>query len=99
MPGSRALSPNPRSITTNSLTNSSGYAMKKKPRLERSPLARDDLKRLRKSTVAAGAPRSAKAFVSRLRKYVARLRDFPESGAVVENYHEPRFREIACQSQ
>ena len=66
---------------------------------EESPLAQDDLKRLRKWILTAGAPRTATSFVSRLRKYVARLRDFPESGAVVEDYYDPAFREIIFQDQ
>jgi plasmid stabilization system protein ParE len=39
-------------------------------------------------------------FVKRLRKYASdRLRDFPESGAVVEEYNDPSVRDIYFKDQ
>lgn len=73
--------------------------MRRKPRLKWTPQAKDDLERLRKWIADAGAPRTASLFVSRLRKYVARLRDFPEIGSVVEDLNDPMFREIVFQGQ
>jgi plasmid stabilization system protein ParE len=73
--------------------------MKKKLKLEWSPLAKEDLRRLRRWIIAAGAPKTAKSFLSRVRKYVARLRDFPEFGSVIENYNDPLFREVVFQDQ
>jgi plasmid stabilization system protein ParE len=42
----------------------------------------------------AGMPRTAKSYVSRLRKSVKLLRDFPELGSIVEEFSDPSLREI-----
>src|SRR5262249_22969956 len=73
--------------------------MRRKPKPKWSRLAQEDLKRLRKWIANRGAPRTARSFVSRLRRYVETLRDFPEIGAVVEEFNNPAFREIVFQDQ
>ncbi len=39
-------------------------------------------------------PKAAKSYVRQLRKSVNILRDFPEIGAVVEEFDDPTIREI-----
>ena len=73
--------------------------MRKKARLRMSDRAENDLDRLQRKIAALGAPRTAKSFVSRLRKYASRLREFPESGAVVEEFNDPGVREINFRGQ
>ena len=73
--------------------------MRKKARLRLSDRAESDLDRLQRKIAGLGAPRTAKSFVSRLRKYASRLRDFPESGAIVEEFNDPSFREINFRGQ
>lgn len=62
-----------------------------------SPRAKQDLRELKKRIEAAGAPRTAKSFVARLRKRANVLRDFPEIGWVVEDLEIPSIREIVFQ--
>ena len=73
--------------------------MKKKAKLHWSDRAKSDLRRLRKKIVALGVPRTARSFITRLRKYANDLRDFPERGAVVEEYNDPSIREIYFRGQ
>jgi plasmid stabilization system protein ParE len=73
--------------------------MRKKARLRWSDEAENDLERLRRKIAALGAPKTARSFVSRLRKYVSRLRDFPGMGAVVEELNDPSIREINFRGQ
>jgi addiction module RelE/StbE family toxin len=47
-----------------------------------------------KEHIAQDAPRSAARFISRLKKAVGRLRDFPEAGWVLEDVDLPGYREI-----
>jgi addiction module RelE/StbE family toxin len=68
--------------------------MKKKIKLGWSEKAERDLKELRERITEAGFPKTAKSFVSRLRKSANRLRDFPEAGWVVEEFEIPTIREI-----
>ena len=67
---------------------------RKKARLRMSDRAENDLDRLQRKIAALGAPKTARSFVSRLRKYASDLRDFPERGAVVEELNDPSIREI-----
>lgn len=55
--------------------------------------AREDLREIR-AFIARDAPKTASAFVRRLRKAVGRLRDFPESGQVVPELSRTEIREI-----
>jgi len=74
--------------------------MRKKTRVGWSAEALEDLKRLQRNVADEGAPRTAKSFVRRLRKYASdRLRDFPQSGAVVEEYNDPSVRDICFKDQ
>ena len=51
---------------------------------EKVPNALQNLQDLRRRIIQAGSPRTAMAYIKRLRKSVSRLRDFPELGAVIE---------------
>jgi plasmid stabilization system protein ParE len=73
--------------------------MRKKTKLHWSDEAENDLDRLQRKVAAQGAPKTAKSFVSRMRKYVNRLRDFPELGAVVEELNDPSIRELDFRGQ
>jgi plasmid stabilization system protein ParE len=73
--------------------------MRKKAKLRMSNRAESDLDRLQRKSAAQGAPKTARSYVSRLRKYASRLRDFPESGAVVEEFDDPSIREIDFRGQ
>jgi toxin ParE1/3/4 len=55
--------------------------------------AKDDLREIRKF-IARDAPRTAAAFVWRLKIAVDRLGDFPESGRVVPEISRPEIREV-----
>ena len=99
MPASKIWTPDEFAITTKYSTHLSGGAMRKKTKLRWSNRAENDLERLRRRITALGAPRTARSFVSRLRKYVSRLRNFPESGGIVEEYNDPSLREIFFQGQ
>ncbi|HAK96977.1 MAG TPA: type II toxin-antitoxin system RelE/ParE family toxin [Planctomycetes bacterium] len=55
--------------------------------------AKDDLREIRRF-IARDAPRTALAFVWRLRVAVDRLADFPESGRVVPEIVKPEIREL-----
>ena len=55
--------------------------------------AKDDLRRI-KRFIAPDAPRTALAFVRRLKTYVNRLKSFPESGSVVPELNDEDIREI-----
>jgi len=45
-------------------------------------------------TIARDAPRTAKQHVRRLKRAPERLRKFPESGWIVEEFADPTIREI-----
>ena len=60
-------------------------AMRKKAKLRMSDRAEGDLDRLQRKIAALGVPRTAKSFVSRLRKYARSLCDSPEFSASSEN--------------
>ena len=55
--------------------------------------AKDDLREIRRF-IARDAPRTAIAFVWRLKIAVDRLKDFPGSGRVVPEIGKPEIREI-----
>ena len=61
--------------------------------------AENDLDRLQRKIAALGAPKTARSFVSRLRKYASKLRNFPELGAIVEEYNDPTIRDIVFRGQ
>ena len=73
--------------------------MRKKAKLRMSDRAEGDLDRLQRKLAALGAPKTARSFVSRLRKYASGLRDFPEMGAVSEEFNDPSIREINFREQ
>lgn len=58
--------------------------------------ARDDLQRIGDRIALKGNPRNARAFVSRLRRSVNRLRLFPVSGSILSE-KRPDLREIYYQ--
>src|SRR5260221_12772442 len=62
-----------------------------------SPLANRQLKELRERISVAGAPKTVRSFVSRLRNYANILRDFPEIGVIVEAFGIETVREIYFQ--
>ena len=64
----------------------------RKARLVWTPEAKEDVREIRR-TIARRAPKTAQAFVRRLTESVTRLRDFPEIGGVVEEFHDPDVRE------
>ncbi len=55
--------------------------------------ARDDLREI-KRFIARQAPKTASAFIRRIKASVERLRDFPESGHVVPEVADPVIREV-----
>src|SRR5689334_8996314 len=99
MKASRILTQGVYGILTRCLTNWSNDAMRKKVRLRLSDRAKNDFDRLQRRIAALGAPKTAKSFVSRLRKHANRLRDFPESGSIVEDFDDPTLLEINYRSQ
>lgn len=54
--------------------------------------ARDDLQEIR-HYIARDSRAHAQAMVREVRRAAERLRDFPESGRIVPEYDDPRFRE------
>ena len=57
------------------------------------PQAQQDLRDIREF-ISRDAPVTADIFVRRIRSAVSRLRQFPESGAVVRERKNPNIREI-----
>src|SRR6266849_10971704 len=57
------------------------------------PRAERDLEQIR-ARIARDKPIAAEKFIKNLRKSVGRLRRFPYSGWMVEEWQDPRIREI-----
>src|SRR5580658_9878935 len=68
--------------------------MRKKTNVKWMPRAEKNLKEVRERITEAGFPKTAKSFVSRLRRSAGRLRNFPEIGWIVEEFGIPSIREI-----
>lgn len=67
--------------------------MTKKVRIVWTRQAQDDLREI-KRFIARDAPRTAQAFIRRLKASVDRLKLFPESGSMVQEVGNPEIREI-----
>jgi toxin ParE1/3/4 len=55
--------------------------------------ARADLKTIR-AYIARDSPENAKRFIARIRTAIARLKSFPESGSVVEEWRQADIRQL-----
>ena len=64
-----------------------------KVRITWTPQAQEDLRQI-EQFIARDAPRTARAFIRRLKAAVDRLKLFPESGAIVSELGDPDVREI-----
>lgn len=67
--------------------------MKKRVSIFWTPQARADVRSIR-DFIARDAPKTANAFVRRLRLSVNRLRTFPLGGEAVPEFRDPSIREI-----
>jgi toxin ParE1/3/4 len=67
--------------------------MARRVRILWSPEAEKDLEDIRRY-IARHSPRAARSFTGRIVAAVNKLRDFPESGGVVEELHDAAVREI-----
>ena len=61
------------------------------------PTAQSDLREI-KAHIAQTAPKNARKYVQKLRAGARRLKLFPESGWVVEEFQNPEIREIVVGS-